>query len=96
VPALRPEIQSRRGFFLGPLVINYGITALGFVVPVILLWSLGAFGARAAIVAVAAGTVLLPVLLYRRSWGWWLTSYFLFLPQKLPANGDETGDDREE
>jgi hypothetical protein len=39
---------------------------------------------------------VLPALLYRRSWGWWLTVYFFFLPQKLPANHGAFGEAAEE
>jgi hypothetical protein len=32
------------------------------------------------------GSFVIPVLLYRLSWGWWLTLYYCFLPDNLPAN----------
>jgi hypothetical protein len=47
----------------------------------------------AARIAVA---IVLPVLLYRRSWSWWLMVYFYFLPQKLLNNRDELHEDEEE
>lgn len=84
------------GFFLGPFVINYTMTVALFIVPVILLNVAGKIGTTATIATAAAGTVTLPVLLYRRSWGWWLMTYFYFLPQKLPNNRDEQHEDEEE
>ncbi len=84
------------GFFLGPFVINYGVTAFGFVLPVLFLYILGAFSPMAAIVTAASGAIVLPILLYRLSWSWWLMVYFYFLPQKLPGNRDELHEDEEE
>lgn len=78
------------GFWLGPWVINFTITAFAVVLPLILLGVRGMIPfSLAAILAVLVGVVLLPWLLYRRSWSWWLTLYFYFLPHKLPANGSE-------
>jgi uncharacterized protein (DUF983 family) len=84
------------GFFLGPFVINYGVTAFGFVLPVLFLCIFGVLSPAATIVTSAIGAIVLPVLLYRLSWSWWLMLYFYFLPQKLPDNGDELHEDEEE
>ena len=84
------------GFFLGPFVMNYGVTVFGFVLPVIGLYLFHHLGGPAAITLAGAGAVVLPALLYRRSWSWWLTGYFYFLPTKLPANHDELREDEEE
>lgn len=48
------------------------------------------------IAAIALAALVIPTLLYRRSWGWWLTAYFYFLPQKLPNNHGADGEDLEE
>ena len=84
------------GFFLGPFVINYTVTAACFVVPVMLLNVAGAIGRVTTYVAVGLGAIGLPMLLYRRSWSWWLMAYFYFLPEKLPNNRDGARDDGEE
>jgi uncharacterized protein (DUF983 family) len=84
------------GFFLGPFVINYTVTVVGFIIPAILLYVFGAIGRTAMIAAVIFGALVIPTLLYRRSWGWWLTTYFYFLPQKLPNNREDLGDEGEE
>lgn len=44
---------------------------------------------------IIASAVVIPVLLYRRSWSWWLMAYFYFLPHKLPNNQDAPRDDEE-
>ncbi|MGA3007996.1 MAG: DUF983 domain-containing protein [Opitutaceae bacterium] len=84
------------GFFLGPFVINYGVIAFGFVLPILFLYAMGVLKPVAAIATSATGAVLLPVLLYRLSWSWWLMAYFYFLPQKLPDNRDALREDEEE
>jgi uncharacterized protein (DUF983 family) len=83
------------GFFLGPFVVNYGMTAFGFVLPVLFLYIFGMLSPVAAIVTAAIGAIVLPILLYRLSWSWWLMLYFYFLPQKLPGNRDELHEDEE-
>lgn len=95
-PTCGLKFNRGEGFFLGPFVINYGVTAFGFVVPIVLFYFFGKLGAVATIATAAAGSVLLPALLYRRSWSWWLTIYFFFLPQKLPDNRTELHEDEEE
>ncbi|MEO6876207.1 MAG: DUF983 domain-containing protein, partial [Opitutaceae bacterium] len=84
------------GFFLGPFVLNYTVTVVCFLIPVILLGVAGVIGRTAMIVGILFGSLVIPALLYRRSWGWWLTTYFYFLPQKLPNNREATGEDEED
>jgi uncharacterized protein (DUF983 family) len=75
------------GFYLGSLSLNYGVTLVGFLVPVALLAWKGVFGTTTAIVVAIAGAILVPILLYRPSRSWWLMNYYLVLPHHLPANG---------
>ena len=84
------------GFFLGPFVLNYLVTVVVFILPVILLYNFRAIGRTAMMVAIIFSALVIPALLYRRSWGWWLTGYFFFLPQKLPGNHEDLGEDLEE
>jgi len=80
------ELNRGEGFFLGPMVINYGIAVFGFVVPCIILWASGVLaGAWAAGIAISS-CLILPIALYRVSWSLWLMTYFWFLPERLPAN----------
>jgi len=81
-------LDPGEGFWLGPLVLNYAVTVLVAVVPVILLGVRGMLPLPLAIaLALTVGGVGLPWLLYRASWSWWLTAWFFFLPHRLPANG---------
>jgi uncharacterized protein (DUF983 family) len=92
----RLKFDRGDGFFLGPFVINYGVTAFGFILPVLFLDIFGVLGSVATIATAAVGAIVLPILLYRASWSWWLMLYFYFLPQKLPGNRDELREDEEE
>lgn len=87
------ELNSGEGFFLGPMVINYGIAAFGFAAPCILLWVAGVLPVGWAFGLAAAGCVFLPIVLYRLSWSLWLMIYFWFLPERLPANDGGGGTD---
>ena len=84
------RIERDEGFFLGSMSLNYGVTIVGFLVPVLLLYLGGAFSGKVAAILAIAGAVGFPVLFYRSSRSWWLMNYYLFLPQHLPANKGET------
>jgi uncharacterized protein (DUF983 family) len=75
------------GFYLGSLSLNYGVTLVGFLLPVAVLAYKGVLGTTVAIVVALLGSVLVPALLYRPSRSWWLMNYYVFLPHHLPANG---------
>jgi hypothetical protein len=72
------------------------VTAFGFVLPVLFLYIFGVLSPVATIATAAIGAIVLPILLYRLSWSWWLMLYFFFLPQKLPNNRDALHEDEEE
>lgn len=80
------KIEKGDGAFLGPFVINYGITAFGVIIPIILLYAFGRLGAGPTLVLALAAALGAPLLLYRLSWGWWLMLYYFFLPDNLPGN----------
>jgi uncharacterized protein (DUF983 family) len=86
-------IEKGDGAFLGPFVMNYAATAFGFIVPVIILFTLGRIGAAATLALCFVGALGLPLLLYRLSWGWWLMLYYFFLPDNLPANLEGRSED---
>ena len=90
------KFDRGEGFFLGPFVINYTVTVALFIVPVILLHVSGRLGLATTIEAAGAGAIFLRMLLYRRSWSWWLMGYFYFILQKLPKNRGALGEDAEE
>jgi uncharacterized protein (DUF983 family) len=89
------RIEKGDGAFLGPFVINYAVTAFGVIIPVILLHVLGKLSATPTLVLCFIGALLVPMLLYRLSWGWWLMLYYLFLPDNLPANLEGRPEDDE-
>jgi uncharacterized protein (DUF983 family) len=74
------------GFFLGAMSLNYGVTLVCYLVPVLLLWYFEKIGARLAVGLAIGGSLIVPMLLYRSSRSWQLMLYYSFLPQHLPAN----------
>lgn len=83
---LKIEREGDEGFFLGSMSLNYGVTLVGFLTPVMLLAYYKVIGVTAAIVLAGAGSIIFPALFYRSSRSWWLMQYYLFLPHHLPAN----------
>lgn len=75
------------GFFLGALSLNYGVTLIGYLLPVLLLAYFDVIGTTTAIVLAGVGAIAVPALLYRSSRSWFLMNYYFFLPHHLPANG---------
>lgn len=89
------ERDNDEGFFLGSLSLNYGVTLVGFLLPVMLLAYNDVISTTTATVLAVIGALGVPVLFYRSSRSWWLMNYYLFLPHHLPANGGtgRTGED---
>ncbi len=83
----RIERDNDEGFFLGSMSLNYGVTIVLFLVPVMLLAFYKVIGTTTAIVLAGVGAIGFPALFYRSSRSWWLMNYYLFLPHHLPANG---------
>lgn len=79
-------IERDEGFFLGSLSLNYGVTLVCYLLPVLVLAYNKVIGTNTAIVLAGVGAILVPALLYRSSRSWWLMNYYFFLPQHLPAN----------
>jgi uncharacterized protein (DUF983 family) len=90
-PVCEMTFDPGGGFWLGPLVINYTLTVVVFVSPLLLLGVRDVLPLSVAVGLAIAGGLLIPVLLYRRSWSWWLMIYFFLSPEKLPANGAGIG-----
>lgn len=84
---LRFNRGGDEGFYLGSLSLNYGVTLVGFLVPIALLAFFDIIAPMTAIVVALVGAVFVPILLYRPSRSWWLMNYYVFLPHHLPANG---------
>ena len=81
------ERSNDEGFFLGSMSLNYGVTLVCFLLPVLLLWYFKVIGDTAAIILAGVGAIGFPALFYRSSRSWWLMNYYFFLPHHLPANG---------
>jgi len=81
------ERANDEGFFLGSMSLNYGVTLVCYLLPILLLWYHHVLGDRTAAVLAGLGAIGFPALFYRSSRSWWLMNYYLFLPHHLPANG---------
>ena len=81
------ERNNDEGFYLGSMSLNYGVTLIGFLLPVLLLWYFKVIGDKLAIALAGIGALAFPALFYRSSRSWWLMQYYFFLPHHLPANG---------
>lgn len=88
-PACGFEIEKKNdeGFYLGSLSLNYGVTLIGFLTPVTLLWYFKVIGGTLAASLALVGAVGVPMLFYRSSRSWWLMNYYVLFPHHLPANG---------
>lgn len=80
------RLEREEGAFLGSVALNYGVTLLGFLLPVLLLYLAGVLSGWLASIVAGVGAVVVPTLLYRSSRSWWLMNYYFFLPHHLPAN----------
>ena len=80
------KIERDEGSFLGAMSLNYGVTLVGFLTPVLLLWYYKVISDHVAIGLAVVGALGFPALFYRSSRSWWLMNYYVFLPHHLPAN----------
>jgi hypothetical protein len=69
--------------------LNFGVTLVGYLTPVMLLAYFKVIGTTTAIVLAGIGAFGFPALFYRSSRSWWLMQYYLLFPQHLPANGGQ-------
>jgi uncharacterized protein (DUF983 family) len=91
-PGCGLQIERDEGFFLGSMSLNYGVTIVLFLVPVLLVYLAGWWSGLVASIVAGVGALLVPVLFYRASRSWWLANYYVFLPHHLPANQRELSD----
>jgi uncharacterized protein (DUF983 family) len=85
-PACGLQFERDEGFFIGSMSLNYGVTLVVFVTPVIVLAYRGVIGTTLATVLAGIGAIGFPVLFYRSSRSWWLMQYYTLFPLHLPAN----------
>lgn len=81
-------LQRGSGWWLGPLVINYGLVVFLLVLPLVAMGFLGVLPLRWGVGLAAVSGLVCPLLFYRWSWRLWLMAYYLFFPTELPANND--------
>lgn len=89
------HIERDEGGYLGSLSLNYGVTIVLYLVPVLLLYVFGLLPGLVASLAAGVGAIIVPILLYRPSRSWWLMNYYFFLPHHLPANQRELAPDED-
>jgi hypothetical protein len=77
-------------------VLNYTVAVFLFVLPALVAGVRGAIPWSAALVLAGIGCTVLPLLLYRSTWSWWLMLYFSIQPGSLPANGGPIGAQEED
>ena len=80
------KFEKDEGFFLGAMSLNYGVTLVCYLVPVLLLWVFKVIGGQLAVGLAIGGALVVPMLLYRSSRSWQLMLYYSFFPQHLPSN----------
>ena len=85
-PVCGLKIERDEGSFLGAMSLNFGMTILLYLVPVLLLYLGGVLSGLVAAIIAGVGAFGFPILFYRSSRSWWLMNYYFFLPQHLPAN----------
>ena len=83
---LKIEREGDEGFFLGSMSLNFGVTLVCFLTPVMLLAYYKVIGATTAEVLAGVGCLGVPALFYRSSRSWWLMNYYILFPHHLPAN----------
>ena len=82
------------GFFLGSMALNYAVTCVGFLLPVLIVTLLGLWPVNLGIALALVGALAFPALFYRSSRSWWLAAYYFVLPHEL-AEGEEPSATRE-
>jgi hypothetical protein len=78
------KFDRGEGFFLGPFVVNHGVTVFGFLPLLVIPYAAGFIGSRTALTIAGIGILALPLLLYRLTWSRWLTGCF-FSPAQTVA-----------
>lgn len=78
--------DGQDGHYLRATSLNFGVTLVCFLVPLLLVAVAGWVSERTAEATALAGSLVIPVLLYRPSRSWSLMNYYILVPHELPAN----------
>ncbi len=89
------RFERDEGSFLGAMSLNYGVTLVVYLLPVLLCYLGGLIPGVLAAWLAGAGAVGFPVLFYRSSRSWWLMNYYLVVPHHLPANQRQLAEDED-
>lgn len=81
------RFEREPGFFLGATVINYTLTTVLMLAPLLVLVFQQRVDTVTAIAAAAGWCVVFPLVFYRTAKSLWLMTYYLSFPRQLPANG---------
>ena len=81
------RFEREPGFFLGALVINYTVTLVLLLVPMVVLVFQQKADVLTAVVIGFAWSILFPLAFFPTSKSLWLMTYYVFFPRQLPANG---------
>jgi len=95
-PGCGLEFERGEGFFLGSMSINYGVTIVVCLVPLLILGLTGVLTPIWAAGLAVVGAIVFPMLFYRSSRSWWLMAFYCFLPHELPPNRRELAPDEDE
>ena len=95
-PGCGLEFERGEGFFLGSMSINYAVTIVVCLVPVLILGLTGVLSPAWAGGLAVVGAIGFPMLFYRSSRSWWLMAFYYFLPHELPCNRRELAQDEDD
>jgi uncharacterized protein (DUF983 family) len=85
------KFEREDGFFLGALVINYTVTSVLLLVPLLVLVFREQVGITSGVIAAVVWCIVFPLIFFPTSKSLWLRTYYLCFPRQLPANGGRTG-----
>lgn len=86
-------LERGNGYYLGPLCINYSLIVFFYVSPLLFAGFAEWIPLKVALALALGGALLLPPLIYRLTWSWWIMLYYFCLPDELHANRPEDSDD---
>ncbi len=81
-PACGLPLENEDGWSLGAVPINYTFTCLAWVLPIGLLFVAGLLPLTVALILGGLGTIIIPILTYRRTKALWVGIYYAVLPHE--------------
>lgn len=84
-PSCGLPLESEEGWSLGAVPLNYTFTCLFWVLPIALLFAAGILPLSFALFLGTAGTLLIPILSYRKTKALWVGIYYAVLPHECSA-----------